>query len=129
MHPPNCGLAQVSPALLWLPDHKLVSVTLGGVSDPDNDQLTLAVTGVRQDEPVQGQGDGDTSPDAVLHEGQVLLRAERAGGGNGRVYRVSFTADDGHGGTCAGTVTVCVPRERNPGACVDDGPEYDSTRP
>jgi PKD domain len=127
--PPDCGLAQISPALLWPPDHKLVTVTMGGVSDPDNDQLTLAVTGVRQDEPVQGQGDGDTSPDAVLQEGQVLLRAERAGGGNGRVYRVSFTADDGHGGMCAGTVTVCVPHERKSGTCVDDGPQYDSTQP
>jgi PKD domain len=127
--PPDCGLAQVSPAFLWPPDHKLVAVIIGGVSDPDNDQLTLAVTGVRQDEPIQGQGDGDTSPDAVLQGDKVLLRTERSGTGNGRVYRVNFTADDGHGGSCTGAVTVCVPHDRKPGTCIDDGPQYDSTQP
>ena len=28
----------------------------------------------------------------------MLLRAERAGGGNGRVYQITFEADDGIGG-------------------------------
>jgi hypothetical protein len=127
--PPRCDLAQVSTTMLWPPNHALVRVAISGVSDPDNDQVTITVTGVTQDEPVQGQGDGDTSPDAVIQEGQVLLRAERAGGGNGRVYQVHFTAADGHGGTCAGTVSVCVPHERKPGTCIDDGPQYDSTQP
>jgi len=40
---------------------------------------------------------------------KVLLRAERAGTGNGRVYQVSFFADDGRGGTCTGTGGVTVP--------------------
>ncbi|MBI2877021.1 MAG: hypothetical protein HYY20_09085 [Candidatus Tectomicrobia bacterium] len=52
-----------------------------------------------QDAPVNGLGDGDTSPDAVLQGSSVLLRAERSGQGNGRVYAVHFTADDGLGGT------------------------------
>jgi hypothetical protein len=59
--------------------------------------------------------------------GIVLLRAERAGGGNGRVYRVHFRAADGLGGACAGTVSVIVPKSMN-GAVVDDGQRYDSTR-
>jgi hypothetical protein len=44
--PPACGLAQALLALLWPPHHGLVAVAIGGVSDPDNDQITLAVTGV-----------------------------------------------------------------------------------
>ena len=127
--PPACGFAQAAPAVLWPPNHGLVAVALGGVSDPDNDQTTLTVTGVTQDEPVQGLGDGDTSPDAVLQRDKVLLRAERSGTGNGRVYRVSFMADDGHGGSCTGAVTVCVPHDRRPGTCVDDGQQYNATQP
>ena len=106
-----------------------MAVTIGGVSDPDNDQITLTVTAVTQDEPVQGLGEGDTSPDAVLQGDKVLLRAERSGTGNGRVYQVSFTADDGYGSSCTGAVTVCVPHDRRPGTCVDDGQQYNATQP
>jgi hypothetical protein len=126
---PACDWAQASPALLWPPNHKLMAMQITGVTDPNNDQVTLTVRGVTQDEPVQGLGDGDTSPDAVLQGDKVLLRAERSGTGNGRVYRVSFTADDGHGGQCTGAVTVCVPQDRQPSTCVDDGQRYDATQP
>ena len=78
---------------------------------------------------MQGLGDGDSSPDAVLQGDTVLLRAERAGNSNGRVYQVNFTADDGHGGQCTGAVTVCVPHDRRPGTCVDDGQQYNATQP
>ena len=88
------------------------------------------VTGVTQDEPLNGLGDGDTAPDAVIQGSAVLLRAERAGGGNGRVYRIHFSADDGAGGTCTGSVTVCVPHDQGRGAeCVDDGQIYNSLGP
>ena len=89
----------------------------------------MHVTSVTQDEPVNGLGDGDTSPDAVLQGSAVLLRAERAGGGNGRVYQVMFTADDGGvDGRCTGTVTVCVPHDRQD-TCSDDGLRYNSLQP
>ncbi|MBI3990275.1 MAG: hypothetical protein HY347_11745 [candidate division NC10 bacterium] len=74
-------------------------------------------------------GAGDTSPDAVLQGDQVLLRAERAGTGNGRVYQVTFTADDHISGSCTGTVTVCVPHDRRDPFCVDDGQLYNSLQP
>ena len=83
------------------------------VTNPDNDRVTLTVTGVTQDEPVNSLEDGDTSPDAVLQGDKVpLLRKERSGTGNGRVYRVSFTARDDFGGSCAGAVTVRAPEEQ-----------------
>ena len=70
------------------------------------------------------------SPRSVIQSSPVLVRAERAGGGNGRVYRIGFTADDGHGGTCSGSVSVAVPHGMKAGAgAVDDGQAYDSTQP
>ena len=126
--PPACGLAQAKPAVLSPPDHKMVSVAIVGVTDPDNDRVTLTVTGVTQDEPVNSVEDGDTSPDAVLQGDKVLLRKERSGTGNGRVYRVSFTARDDFGGSCTGAVTVCVPLKNKPATCTDGGQQFDSTQ-
>lgn len=126
---PACGLARASATELWPPNHKLIPISILGVTDPENDAITITILGVTQDEPIDGQGDGDTSPDAVLQGSTVLIRAERAGGGNGRVYRVSFRAEDGLGGACTGTVEVRVPKSkgRNASPAVDDGQAYDST--
>jgi hypothetical protein len=124
-----CDAAEARPSQLWPPNHHLVPVHIGGVTDPDNDTITIAVTSVRQDEPVNGIGDGNTSPDAFIQGGGVWLRAERAGPLNGRVYYVNFTADDGHGGQCSGTVTVCVPHDQSGRPCIGEGPLYDSTQP
>jgi hypothetical protein len=97
------------------------------VTDPDGDDVTITVTGVAQDEPLDGVADGSTSPDAIFQDSDVVLRKERGGLGNGRVYTVRFTADDGNGGTCTGTVSVCVPRDRRkPVGCIDDGEIYNS---
>lgn len=128
--PPACELAQAVPAGLWPPNHKLASVNVTGVSDPENDALTLTITKVTQDEPVDGLGDGDTSPDAVIQGAKALLRAERSGNGNGRVYQLYFTADDGQGGVCSGSVKVSVPHSKNQGdSALDDGQFYDSIQP
>jgi hypothetical protein len=127
--PPACGLARPSVAEIWPPNHKMIPVSIVGVSDPDNNQTTISIHNVTQDEPTNGLGDGDTSPDAVIQGSTVLLRAERSGTGNGRVYRIIFQADDGYGGTCLGTVSVCVPHDKgkNALACIDDGAFFDST--
>jgi hypothetical protein len=123
---PRCERARPTVATLWPPDHKLVAVGITGVRDPNRDPVTITIETVRQDEPVTGLGDGDTSPDAVLRGAGVLLRAERSGGGDGRVYHVTFRAEDGQGGLCRGEVTVEVPHNRKSGA-VDGGALYDST--
>ena len=126
--PPDCSAVAAGPDLLWPPNHKLVLVTLGGATDPDGDPVTLTITGVTQDEPVDELGDGNTAPDAApgTTPNTVRVRAERSGRGDGRVYRIAFTAGDGSGGTCSGVVTVGVPKsvKRTP---VDSAPpSYDS---
>ena len=134
--PPRCDLAEAYPPILWPPNHKLIPVTIVKVTDPNSDQITITVTGVTQDEPVNFLGDGDTSPDAVIEGNNVLIRAERSGllVGNGRVYRINFNAFDGIGGSCTGSVAVCVPHDRRgftkgTTTCVDDGQLYDSLTP
>ena len=78
-----------------------------------------------QSEAVNGLGDGDTSPDAVLQGDSVLLRSERSGSGTGRIYSVAFTAVDTNSASCTGRVVVCVPHDRQD-ACIDTGKRYDS---
>jgi hypothetical protein len=127
--PPSCGLAFASPSVLWPPDHKLRRVTIEGAMDPESvhSSTALEITGVTQDEWVDKLGKGDTSPDALIQDGNaVLLRAERADPGSGRVYVVEFRASDGYE-SCTGSVTVTVPHSQND-AAVDDGQFEDATR-
>lgn len=128
--PPDCSTVTPSPKTLWPPNHKFRLVTLGGGTDPDGDDVTLTITGVTQDEPVNGVGDGNTSPDAVAGTlpNTVRLRAERSGAGDGRVYRIAFTGSDGQGGTCSGTATVAVPHDMGAGSTAVDSapPSFDS---
>jgi hypothetical protein len=127
--PPDCSGAFASISELWPPNHKWVDVEILGVVDPDGDPVTITVTGITQDEPVIDAGSGNTAPDGQgVGTSTARLRAERSGLGNGRVYEISFDADDGKGGVCSGSVKVCVPHDRRmANACIDDGQSYDST--
>ena len=124
--PPDCSATVATPAELWPPNHQLVAVSVVGVTDGDRNPPTVTITGVTQDEPV-----GATCPDATgVGTSSVKLRSERLGNGDGRVYHVAFTASDGRGGRCSGTVTVCVPHDQGHGrACGDQGALVDSTGP
>lgn len=125
--PPDCSQAKPSVAMLWPANHKMIEVSILGVTDPDGDSISIQIDSVKQDEPSNGLGDGDTCPDALgIGSSTAKLRAERSGTGNGRVYTIFFTATDGRGGSCSGSVKVCVPRDRN-SSCVDDGASVDST--
>jgi hypothetical protein len=59
---------------------------------------------------VDGTGDGDTSPDwEVIDVNHVLLRAERAGNGSGRIYTITLTVTDSAGSSSSSSVIVRVP--------------------
>jgi len=129
--PPDCSALVASPNSLWPPNHKLRLVTITGASDPEGGAVTTTVTGVTQDEPVNGLGDGDTSPDAVLGpaSNQVRLRAERSGTGDGRVYRIAVTVEDELGLTCESTLRVAVPHDQDHPPVDSAPPSFDSTLP
>lgn len=125
---PVCTDATATPKSIWPPNHKMVNVAIGGVTDPDGDAVKVTVTGVTQDEPINGLGDGDTAPDAAISSdgSTVQVRAERSGTGDGRVYAVAFTATDEHGASCSGTVKTGVPRDQRGAAAVDSGQTHNS---
>ena len=131
--PPSCDALTASPRLLWPPNHKLRTVTVSGGVDPNGDPLTTVITGVTQDEPVDGLGDGNTAPDAFLGPApnQVRLRAERSGLGDGRVYRIAVTVTDSFGLSCTGTVRVGVPHDQGGGSVPIDSapPSFNSLIP
>lgn len=148
--PPICSAAVPSQSILWPPNHKLATIVIQGVVDPETDPVTIVVTGITQDEPVNEEDDGeeeedgnddgededededgDLSPDGFgIGDSQAQVRKERSGTGNGRVYAIAFTGDDGNGGTCNGFVSVGVPHDQKPGnGPIDDGQIYNSTLP
>jgi dipeptidyl aminopeptidase/acylaminoacyl peptidase len=124
--PPDCAEVRATPDTLSPPNMMLVPVSLSGATDPDSDEVTITITGVTQDEPLAGQAD-KTSPDATStpRPDQVKVRAERDPRGDGRVYRIAFTASDGIA-ECSGTSTVGVPRRLGVPAVDSAPPSYDS---
>ncbi len=91
--------------------------------------MKIVVNSVYQDEPVNGKGDGDRSPDVLgIGTGNIKLRSERSGTDNGRVYTVNFSALDTQGGSCDGRLKVVVPKDGGKkGQTLDKGSLFDST--
>jgi hypothetical protein len=101
-----------TPNSLWPPNHKLVNVSLGYTSSDSCPGSSCFVT-VTSNEPTNGTGDGDTAPDwTVLSPTLIQLRAERAGGGTGRVYTVTVTCTDASGNSTSKSTTVVVPHSQ-----------------
>jgi streptogramin lyase len=130
---PDCSGAFPSLDSLWPPNHKFVDINVLGVTDPDGDPFTINIDSIFQDEPTDTYGDGSFAPDGMgVGTDTASVRAERSGTkkvpGNGRVYHISFTANDGVGGACMGDVQVGVPHDKKD-IPIDDGALYDSTIP
>ena len=129
--PPNCSKATPSTAVLWPPNHQFASISILGVTDPNGDSVNIKIDSILQDEAVNANGSGNTAPDGRgVGTSAAQVRAERIGDpkvpGNGRVYHIGFTADDGLGASCTGGVLVGVPHNQGT-TPIDDGAIYDST--
>ena len=120
-------MATASVTELWPPRHEMVPIEIVGVTDPAGAEFEQQIVGVSSDEPVSGPGSAH-DPDAQIVGGaRVLLRSERQGDGNGRVYEIRFSATNDHG-SCMGSVQVSVPHDRSGEDATDDGQLYDPTR-
>jgi uncharacterized repeat protein (TIGR01451 family) len=116
----------------WPANHsyKTVNVTDLVASVTDSCDTTIALSNVviskvTSDEVENGTGDGNTLNDIVLAGNckSVQLRAERDGGGNGRVYTITFKVTDASGNVGTTTAQVKVPKSSG-SAAVDSGPHY-----
>lgn len=125
---PDCSDAYASPDLLKS-NGKMVPIEIVGVTDPDGDPVTITVTSITSDEPTataQGAGGTAKAPDASgVGLSAARVRAERSGGGDGRVYAINFTAQDDFGDMCNAQVIVCVPLKSK---CINSGQKYDATK-
>lgn len=108
--PPVVSGLSVDRPVLWPPNHEMVDVTVSyRVSSCRAVVNTLSVT---SNEPVNGMDDGNTAPDWVMvDDHHVKLRAERAGGGSGRVYTITVTSTDDVGRSSRESVAVSVPHD------------------
>jgi hypothetical protein len=109
----------VTPAILWPPNHQMVPVTVVANASDDSGQPVTLEALVKSSEPILGTGDGDTAPDwtdPVVDQVNgiitVNLRAERAGGGPGRIYTIVVKATDTSGNFSTAEVQVIVPHDK-----------------
>lgn len=117
---------------LWPANHKYktfnVTDFVTAATDSCNTSLgvsSVVIEKVTSDEVENGNGDGNTSNDIVIDANckSFQLRAEREGGGNGRVYTITFKVTDASGNVGRTTALVVVPH--NPGeAPVNSGVHY-----
>jgi len=112
--PPVIDSLTATPSLLWPPNHKMVAVTVAvSVSDICDPSASCHISAITSDEPVNGGGDGNTSPDWVITGPLTAdLRAERSGQGDGRVYTLTVQCGDGSGNDSTGQTFVFVPHDR-----------------
>jgi hypothetical protein len=102
----------VSPSTLSPPNHKLVPIRVALHASDDCGEPQVSLVSVTSSEPddAVGEGDGHTTGDVVIGaDGQIQLRAERAGGGPGRTYTLTYRAVDGNGNVTTTAATVRVP--------------------
>lgn len=119
----DTGVPTLAPVpdktILWPPNHKMVEITIeANANDNSGGSVTLSA-GVSSDEPEDGLGDGDQSPDwnepVIDQENGIItlqLRAERSGSGDGRVYTITITATDESGNSSQAQVEIIVPHDK-----------------
>ena len=110
--PPVISAISASPAVLSVPNHKMVPVTVTVIATDNLDPAPVAqIVSVTSSEPDQGLGDGDTAGDIVITGPlTVQLRAERGGKGPGRTYTITVSVTDASGNSASATTSVVVPK-------------------
>lgn len=111
------------PALLWPPNHRMVTVRAAWeVLDLCDPAPRVVLEQATSSEPpdLAGDEDGRTSTDILgaqlgVADTAIDLRAERWNAGAGRVYALSYTARDASGNASIVTTAVTVPLDAGTG--------------
>ncbi|MBW2540877.1 MAG: hypothetical protein JRF15_02205 [Deltaproteobacteria bacterium] len=127
------------PFYLWPPNHSMQNVE---VQVRVRDRCTgegdyeVELIEVSSNEPDNGRGDGNTNDDIQgadigSDDRSVMLRAERAGGGNGRVYTLTYLVTDQSGNETQAEAKVHVPHDASDlkDLIGDDDPDLDDMDP
>jgi hypothetical protein len=119
------------PRYLWPPNHSMQNVEIRirvrdrctGEGDYDVELIEA-----NSNEPDNGKGDGNTDDDIQdadigSDDRNVMLRAERAGGGKGRIYTLVYLVTDGSGNETEAEAKVYVPHDASDlkDLLIDDG--------
>jgi hypothetical protein len=111
--PPVIASASANPNVLWPPNHRLDPIRISAnVSTTCGGPANWRIIDVRSNERINGPG--HFRPDFIITGPHtVLLRSERLGTGNGRVYSIILQAEN-EDGVPSGpfTVTVTVPKNQ-----------------
>jgi hypothetical protein len=111
---PSIASVTATPDTLWSPNHKMVPVTVSVSVTDVCSATTCQIVSVTSNEPVDGIGDGEGSPDWAITGALTLeVKAERAGPLSDRVYTITVECTDGSGNASTKTVTVTVPKAQN----------------
>jgi hypothetical protein len=110
--PPDVESVKVNPSVLWPPNHQMVPASVEVKATDACGDVSSKIVSVTSNEPVNGHGDGNTSPDWKITGDLTLeLRAERSGPGKGRVYTIKVEVSDEAGNSVTRNVTVLVPHD------------------
>ena len=105
--PPSILQAAASPAVLWPPNHKMVSVQVNALVHDDSGKATWKVIAARSNEP-----GSDAKDIQIVSDTNVNLRASRRGNGPGRVYTIELQAADAAGNLSEiKSVAVYIPHD------------------
>lgn len=101
--PPDVTKAHASIEILWPPNGEMVEVNIEGVTDPNGDRVAIEIVGIESNEP--------TAPTDYYGIGTdtAWLKAERLTTGTGRIYTITFLANDCRGAYVLSSVSVLVP--------------------
>jgi hypothetical protein len=107
--PPQILSVDANPGVLWPPNHQMVNVTVTVVAVDAIDPAPVSqIISVTSNQPINGTGDGDTSPDWVITGPlTVQLRSERSNGKD-RIYTITIETTDASGNSTTATDTVVV---------------------
>jgi hypothetical protein len=125
---PPVIVVREEPMVIWPPNHKYKKITpemlLESAEDACGNPIDLSsavVIEVRSDEPEDHKGDGKTLEDILVHcPNLVMLRAERMGGSNGRVYSIIYRITAENGVFTDAEAKVIVPHDASDVNAIED---------